>query len=77
MENDMKRQTLRGVGAALSILVTGLVAALSGCAAHETRSIVRGIYADPSSAIDNRLWASYGGGYETDAKEKHGGKVSV
>jgi hypothetical protein len=39
--------------------------------------IVRGIYCHPGPAIDNRIWAVYGAGYEEDAVEKHDGKVSL
>ena len=39
--------------------------------------LVRGIYAHPGRAIDNRIWAGYGSGYEVDRDETHDGEASV
>lgn len=39
--------------------------------------LVRGIYADPGPAVDDRPWASYGKGYELDQSEKHSGSVAM
>jgi len=39
--------------------------------------IIRGIYCHPQEAVDNRLWASYGSGYEQDTQEKHSGSASI
>ena len=43
-----------------------LLATLPAAAAppgHPPAGIVRGIYADPGAAIENRLWGGYGTGY--------------
>ncbi len=40
-------------------------------------ALVRGIYADPGPALDNRPWAGYGEGYEFDGAERHGGQASI
>ena len=42
-----------------------------------TGELVRGIYARPGRAIDNRIWGTYGQGYELDPDEKHSGELSV
>ena len=39
--------------------------------------LVRGIYADPGSAVDERVWHPYGLGYEFEATERHGGGAAL
>jgi hypothetical protein len=57
-----------------------LLATLPAAAAPPGRppaGIVRGIYADPGAAIENRLWGGYGAGYAEDTTAKHGGTTSL
>jgi len=39
--------------------------------------LIRGMYADPGSAVDNRVWGGYGKGYELDRQERHTGETSI
>ena len=39
--------------------------------------IVRGIYCHPGAAVDNRVWAPYGKGYELDREARHAGRSSL
>ena len=56
--------------------ILGLMAQCTLAAAGPPQ-IVRGIYCHPGPAIDNRLWPSYGVGYEIDTAERHSGKASI
>ncbi|MBI3923086.1 MAG: hypothetical protein HY318_16820 [Armatimonadetes bacterium] len=59
-------------------LVTHLgVAVAHAAAGRPANGLIRGIYADPGAAVDNRLWASYGAGWEEDQTERYAGKVSA
>ncbi|NCO37579.1 MAG: hypothetical protein COZ06_32580 [Armatimonadetes bacterium CG_4_10_14_3_um_filter_66_18] len=55
-----------------------IVAVLSSSAGHSAvPEVVRGLYCNPGPAIDNRIWATYGAGYDEDTAEKHGGRTSL
>jgi len=60
-------------------LLPSLLISVAQCtlAAAGSPQIVRGIYCHPGPAIDNRLWPSYGLGYEIDTAERHSGKASI
>lgn len=58
------------------VILAGIILARAD-AAHPADGIVRGIYADPGAAVDNRLWGAFGADYELDTNEKHEGKVSI
>lgn len=65
------------INLALTILGMGLSGRPLHAATGQAAGIIRGIYAEPGAAVKNRLWTSYGAGYEEDRREKHSGQVSL
>ena len=47
------------------------------CSGAPAKGIVRGIYCHPGAAVDNRVWAPYGKGYELDSGVSHAGGSSM
>jgi len=62
-------------------LIASFAALVTSCAHFRPGAgeadVVRGIYCHPGSAINNRVWASYGRGYDVDAQEKHAGGGAI
>lgn len=56
---------------------TALLAKAPAAPLPPSGELVRGIYARPGVAIDSRIWATFGQGYEFDSEEKHSGSTSI
>lgn len=59
------------------LLLAATLPAAAASAARPPAGIIRGIYADPGAAIENRVWTGYGAGYVEDTAEKHSGTASI
>ncbi len=69
---------LRSASPAVLTLAGWLAAGVAVAAAlPPDGDLIRGIYARPGRAIDDRIWASYGEGYELDRGEKRSGGASI
>lgn len=60
----------------LAVLLSVAFGQAAQAASHPGK-IIRGIYCRPGPAVDNRLWTSFGLGYDIDTQEKRSGRASI